>query len=57
MSVGVARETGLRIEPQQHLDHSQGDQPGVGQLGSNPHRGPRGYPLGMIHQQIINRHV
>ena len=57
MGVRVAQETGLGSVSQQRLDHRQGDQLGVGQLGSDPHRGSLGHPLGMLDQQIINRHI
>ena len=57
MGVGVAQETGFGIEPQQHLDHRQGYQLRVGQLGSDPHRETLRRPLGMLDQQIINRYV
>ena len=57
MGVRVAQETGLGSVSQQRLDHRQGDQLGVGQLGSDPHRGSLGHPLGMLDQQIINCHI
>ena len=57
MGVGVAQETGFGIVPEQHLDHRQGDQLGVGQLGSDPHHGTLRSPLRILDQQIINRHI
>jgi len=44
----VADEPGFGGEPEQGLDHGQGDQFGIRELGGDPYRGPFGCPFGVI---------
>ena len=57
MRMGVTNEASLRSEPQQSLQHRQGDQLRVRQFRNDPHRGPLRRPLAVSDQQIINPHI
>jgi hypothetical protein len=57
MGSGVADELRFGGEPQQRLDHREGDQLRVGQLGGNPDCWALGRPFGVIDQSVIDRHV
>ena len=54
---GVADEAGLGVEPQQRLQHRQGDQLRVRQPRRYPHRRPLRRPFGMRRQQVIDPHI
>lgn len=57
MGLGVADEMGFGAEPEQGLYHRQGDQLRVGQLGGDAYPGPRGRPVGVVDQQVIDSRV
>ncbi len=57
MLAGRAQPASLGREPQQGLEHGDGDQLGVGQLGRDPHlRAPRRQRR-IILQRVIDAHI
>jgi hypothetical protein len=57
MGAGIAQPAGLGDIAQQGLHHRQGEQLGVGQLGSDPDRRPPRAQLGGVLQGIIDGDV
>ena len=53
MGAGIAQPAGLRAEAEQGLQHRQGDQLGIAQLGRDPDRWPPGSQLRGGLQQIV----
>ena len=57
VSVRVADEPGFGREPEQCLDHGQGDQFSIGELWCDPDLGSFWHPFGMVDQQVVDGHV
>jgi hypothetical protein len=57
VGVGIAQPAGLRAEAEQGLQHRQGDQFGVGQLGHDPDCWPPRRQVRSTLQQVVDLHV
>jgi hypothetical protein len=55
--MGIAQPSGLRAEAEQGLQHRQGDQLGVGQLGHDPDCWPPRCQVRSTLQQVVDLHV
>jgi hypothetical protein len=57
MGAGIPQPAGLAGEPQQRLQHREGDQLRVADPRCDPDRRPAGHPFGCGLQQIVGAHV
>ena len=57
VGVGVADEPGFGGEPQQCLQHGEGEEFGVGEFGGDPDSGPFGSPLWVVDEEIVDGDV
>ena len=57
MCFGVADEPGFGGEPQQGLDHGEGDEFCIGEFGGDPDSGSFGRPLWVFDQQVVDGDV